>query len=575
MYCEILSTLYVKSNGDIPCDDDYGEQVILANLNDSPTIGQIVKSPTLNNIETRLLLKLVPHDGICQNCAFFHPEQSFENRIRKFHLNKIQVETSLSCSLSCWGCSRIKQVRQRRGQLFLDKKQFQTLIVSCAEDNYNIDWVEYCGQGEPLNHPEFSQFVKIVSEFFPNTQQTLTTNGNNNFNLSVGEETLHQIIVSCDGASQEKYEIYRRGGDWEKCIRFMKDAVANKNANNHPHVIWKYILFDHNDSDEEIAKANEIAQNIGVDRLLFILTHSQGKSKRYTNENFSEILKIAPSAVINLTCALINSAPRKYSHVYVGKATEQLGLPENKQKFRLYLDEIKMIDKQHLLLKGWAANLDFSQIKKLKVFANSKFLGYIEVSHLRRDVMKHFHIKENTQFGFAVVLPTNELSVQDIFSLEITPESWSFTNYETHKYLVNFTPLTSSNGYVGKATEQLGLPENKQKFRLYLDEIKMIDKQHLLLKGWAANLDFSQIKKLKVFANSKFLGYIEVSHLRRDVMKHFHIKENTQFGFAVVLPTNELSVQDIFSLEITPESWSFTNYETHKYLVNFTPLMLS
>ncbi|MEX6778287.1 radical SAM domain-containing protein, partial [Limnospira fusiformis NRMCF6962] len=62
---------------------------------------------------------------------------------------------------------------------------------------------------------------------------------------------------------------------------------------------------------------------------------------------------------------------------------------------------------------------------------------------------------------------------------------------------------------------------------------------------------------------------------RQDVIKQFNIKENTQFGFAGVLPTNELSDQEIFSLEITPESWSFTNYETHKYLVNFTPLMLS
>jgi len=436
MYCEILSTLYVKSNGDIPCHDDYGERIILTNLNESPTIDKIIASKQFNSIERRLSSSSIPWENICDKCAFFRPDQNFENRIRQFHINKIQIESSLACSLNCWGCSRREQVKQRRGNLLLDLKNFETLMISCAEQNYNVEWIEYCGQGEPLSHPKFSQFLKIVSEVLPNTKQRLITNANYDFNACIGEETLHEIIVSSDGASQETYEIYRSGGSFEKCIRFMTDAIRRKSANNNPSVVWKYILFDHNDSDEEITKANKIAQTIGVDRLLFVLTHSKGKSKRYTNENFINILNLAPSALINFT-------PIQNSDTYLGYPTDNSLPDQNKEQFLFCLDEIKMLDKQHLLLKGWVSTLDFLKINRLNIVANSQSVGQINVSEKRNDVLQYFNAKGDLDLGFASVIKTTQLDPNAILCLEITPQSFS-KNFDTKKYHVSFKPLRLS-----------------------------------------------------------------------------------------------------------------------------------
>jgi hypothetical protein len=45
-------------------------------------------------------------------------------------------------------------------------------------------------------------------------------------------------------------------------------------------IIWQYILFEWNDSDEELAEARRRAADIGVP-LKWVLTHTEGASKRY------------------------------------------------------------------------------------------------------------------------------------------------------------------------------------------------------------------------------------------------------------------------------------------------------
>ncbi len=53
-------------------------------------------------------------------------------------------------------------------------------------------------------------------------------------------------------------------------------------------MVWKYILFEFNDSDEEIWEAQNVAQELKVDALLFVYTHSKFKSQRYTIKNAAD-----------------------------------------------------------------------------------------------------------------------------------------------------------------------------------------------------------------------------------------------------------------------------------------------
>ncbi len=107
-------------------------------------------------------------------------------------------------------------------------------------------------------------------------------------------------MVSCDGVYPESYARYRIGGKVERPLQFMRDAMKDT-CQFPPIVVWKYILFEWNDSFEEIRAAQELAQEIGVTALLFVYTHSAGKSQRYTLNNPGDFPILAPNVNINAT----------------------------------------------------------------------------------------------------------------------------------------------------------------------------------------------------------------------------------------------------------------------------------
>jgi hypothetical protein len=178
----------------------------------------------------------------------------------------------------------------------MELETLRSLLRSCRDHGYAIETIEYCGQGEPLTHPNFAGLVRIAREIYPETAQRLITNGNYDYHSKIRGELLDQIYVSCDGVEQASYEKYRRRGKVSAVLKFLADAAAH-NGDNAPEVTWKYILFEHNDSDPEIAKSHQIALEHDV-LLLLIITQTKYKSARFTAENWSDLLMIAPSARI-------------------------------------------------------------------------------------------------------------------------------------------------------------------------------------------------------------------------------------------------------------------------------------
>ena len=82
------------------------------------------------------------------------------------------------------------------------------------------------------------------------------------------------MTFSIDGATAESYVKYRQRGDFAKAIRNLTALGDEKRKNglDVPFVNWRYILFTHNDSDEEMELARKMAAEIGVDRLSWEIT---------------------------------------------------------------------------------------------------------------------------------------------------------------------------------------------------------------------------------------------------------------------------------------------------------------
>ena len=163
-------------------------------------------------------------------------------------VHKLQIEASLACGLRCPGCSQGQQFKQRAGDKILSLARSELLFQAFAREGFALDWIEYCGQGEPLSHPHFDEIVSLGRRYLPGTRQRLITNGNYAFRNKI-KTPLDEIIVSCDGYYPESYAQYRIGGSVERVLAFMADAVAESRGRTT--VIWKYILLACNDSDAE------------------------------------------------------------------------------------------------------------------------------------------------------------------------------------------------------------------------------------------------------------------------------------------------------------------------------------
>jgi MoaA/NifB/PqqE/SkfB family radical SAM enzyme len=287
MNCEILETLYLRCNGDVPCNDDAGENVLLGTIrsqNPRWTAASLLANHRYRHIREKLQHGEMPWPDACRQCAFFRPHQPFTDELARRRIRKIQVEPSLTCRLRCPGCSNQYQVRVRPAPLQMELSLFARTLQALRDDGYAVAEIEYCGQGEPLMHPQFPEFVRVARDTFPSTHQRLITSGNFDFPSATGGERLDEIMVSCDGVFAESYARYRIGGAVERPIRFMRDvrAFASRVPTT---LIWKYILFEWNDSPEELGAAQELAEEIGVNWLLFVYTHSAGKSRRHAPEN--------------------------------------------------------------------------------------------------------------------------------------------------------------------------------------------------------------------------------------------------------------------------------------------------
>ena len=78
----------------------------------------------------------------------------------------------------------------------------------------------------------------------------------------------------------------------------MDDAVnARERLGLKTRIEWKYILFEWNDSDEEMREAYELAQALGIE-LGFSLTPYWGKSQRFNLESLdAKINELMPEAL--------------------------------------------------------------------------------------------------------------------------------------------------------------------------------------------------------------------------------------------------------------------------------------
>ena len=189
---------------------------------------------------------------------------------------RLYVECTAACNISCDQacCAPETGITRTRQAGMLDFELFRRVVDEAGPSLQRIDFFNY---GEAFLHKRAVEMCEYIKTTFPHIYLYTSTNG-----LAFSEDQLRRLIrsgidevtFSIDGATPDSYAKYRKRGDFDKAIRNLRTATSEKRSlgRDVPVINWRYILFTHNDSDEEMASARALAADIGVDRLCWELT---------------------------------------------------------------------------------------------------------------------------------------------------------------------------------------------------------------------------------------------------------------------------------------------------------------
>jgi hypothetical protein len=189
---------------------------------------------------------------------------------------RLYIECTAACNISCAQacCAPETGITRTRKAGMLDFELFRRVIDEAGPSLGRVDFFNY---GEAFLHKRAIEMCEYIKAQFPHIYLYTSTNG-----LAFTEEQARRLVrsgidevtFSIDGATAEAYAQYRQRGDFDKAIRNLTAAADEKRGAGRdlPFINWRYILFVHNDSDEEMNRARQMADDIGVDRLCWELT---------------------------------------------------------------------------------------------------------------------------------------------------------------------------------------------------------------------------------------------------------------------------------------------------------------
>ncbi len=276
LVCPSVDSIYLRASGNLVCWDDAGNDTVLHQPGGDLHYGREVWLGEPYERVRRLLWQgRMPFGETCQNCLVLktrgvHSSEAVDRR----RIRVLQIEPSYKCSLDCPGCVPLS-VRRAAPPGNLDSGLLKRILSDFAEAGIAIEAVDFQGHGEPLMHPELWRQTRLVKELFPGTRVSVTTNCQAVLKDRQATECVDEIVCAIDGACESSYARYRVGGSFPVAVRFMRDVAAAARAGRHPtRVVWKYVLFNHNSSADELRRAHAIAVDAGVGELRVVLTRN-------------------------------------------------------------------------------------------------------------------------------------------------------------------------------------------------------------------------------------------------------------------------------------------------------------
>jgi len=190
--------------------------------------------------------------------------------------SRMYIECTAACNISCHQacCAPETGITRTRQAGMLDFDLFRRVIDEVGAALVRIDFFNY---GEAFLHKRAVEMCEYIKGRFPQVYLYTSTNG-----LALTDAQARRLVhsgidevtFSIDGATAESYVKYRQRGRFDLAIDTLGAMVDEKRRSGRdvPFLNWRYILFTWNDSDAEMARARDLAAEIGVDRLCWEIT---------------------------------------------------------------------------------------------------------------------------------------------------------------------------------------------------------------------------------------------------------------------------------------------------------------
>lgn len=268
--CYMTRGIFVSADGLLNCSCMIGYYSELGDLRTTHA-GKFCHGSIIRYISESFIDGLEPFP-MCCHCATRQMEKVPEYWSMDPCIVKgltIHVEPSTHCNLFCEAClctaeRKLEVIPPRKNLPF---GLYEKMISELKAEGVEVGNIVFAGFGEPLFNKKISQMVRLARELYPQSHLSLDTNCN--FSEEKAKEIadcgLDQIRLALDGADQESYSAYRVNGNFSMAIQFSRSlAAAVKLTGSNTQLIWKYILFKHNDDDALLEKAGKMALECGL-----------------------------------------------------------------------------------------------------------------------------------------------------------------------------------------------------------------------------------------------------------------------------------------------------------------------
>ncbi|MEA3489277.1 MAG: radical SAM protein, partial [Candidatus Omnitrophota bacterium] len=182
-----------------------------------------------------------------------------------YYPSKISIETGNICNLSCPLCPTADGSREDVEKGLLSFEDFKVIFEKIRPFVKTLDLFSW---GEPFLNKDIGRMIRYARERKPALRMFIDTNLN-----TISEDQIDTVVrygldvlkVSCDGVSQEVYVKYRVGGDIARVLENVGKLLEKKKelCLERPRIIWKYLVFRHNQG--EVEQARVMARDMGID----------------------------------------------------------------------------------------------------------------------------------------------------------------------------------------------------------------------------------------------------------------------------------------------------------------------